>query len=1471
MNLLCVNCVTAAPFPANQHLSSRAHTVPRRINAPSRAPASFDYRLRIRRGRKPLRFRVSNAAIETRRSLAASAGERQLSKPSAAMEQLDFERGVCVPFRKYSPETVRNTVLESRGAIVSLLSRGVEIVWSLGFYWSTLAYDYVIGRDEEVVSARARQLRNLLCDLGPSFIKAGQVLANRPDIIREDYMNELCILQDDVPPFPNQVAFDIIEEEMGRPLESVFSKISSQTIAAASLGQVYRATLRDSGEEVAIKVQRPQIEPIIYRDLFLFRTLASFLNGISLQKLGCNAELIVDEFGEKLLEELDYTLEARNIEDFLLNFESDPTVKIPRVYKELCSSRVLVMEWIDGIRCTNPQAIKEAGIDVNGFLTVGVSAALRQLLEFGLFHGDPHPGNVFAMRDGRIAYVDFGNVAVLSQQNKQILIDAVVHAVNEDYVEMANDFTRLGFLAPGTDVSPIVPALESIWQNSVGKGLSDFNFRSVTGKFNQLVYNYPIRIPERFSLVIRSLLTQEGICFTLQPDFKFLEVAYPYVAKRLLTDPNPALRERLIQVLFKDGVFQWKRLENLIVLAKENVTKMSSNPAFQAVDTQGSKKLRVSRKLDLTDTIKDGARLFIFDEGIRRKLILALTEDSKLHIEELVDVYRLVEDQIDIPSVAVEVARENEEEEEKGESTIFSLCSSLLLLHQITLLNQPVLRVVAVTMPRKVNYGIDYDDEYDAYEDYDYDYDDDDDDESGIKKNVTGKAVESKRETERPKVWRCSICTYDNEESMSACDICGVLRNPLSKSNSDNKTVEGRCKDSGASIMARSIFASLPHQKPKQAVLFHQQKDDSVIEEGNNFHRLGDFKGPIHEFHKTFNVHNKHHIDIASFKFDVPSPDDVVSNGLWSSRTGSKAGVIDLKSSKASPNVAKKSSAVSIQSSAERSGSSSTMAQTKEQDRLDEENGLENQTVSYHHGSSGSITVQENGKFSESSSASQPTSRRDSGVQSTTSSEIMGKPQSVTSGLKNMTLDARSGYSNNGSVRESRSQADYTPEKWMLPDQAVDTLTQLNLAIVGHVDSGKSTLSGRLLHLLGRISRKEMHKYEKEAKLQGKGSFAYAWALDESAEERERGITMTVAVAYFDSRKYHVVVLDSPGHKDFVPNMISGATQADAAILLIDASVGAFEAGMDGGKGQTREHAQLIRSFGVDQIIVAVNKMDIVEYSKDRFDLIKQTLGTFLRSCGFRDSLVSWIPLSAMENQNLVAAPSELRLSSWYRGPYLLDAIDSLQPPTREFSKPLLMPVCDVIKSSSQGQVSACGKLEAGALRSGFKVLVMPSGESGTVRALERDSQACAIARAGDNVAVTLQGIDGGRVMAGGVLCHPSFPVAVAKHLELKVLVLDVTTPILIGSQLEFHIHHAKEAARVVKISSLLDPKTGKVTRKAPRCLTAKQSAVVEVILHAPVCVEEFSNSRALGRAFLRALGSTIAVGVVTRIIEEQK
>ncbi|XP_059460013.1 uncharacterized protein LOC132189330 isoform X4 [Corylus avellana] len=693
-------------------------------------------------------------------------------------------------------------------------------------------------------------------------------------------------------------------------------------------------------------------------------------------------------------------------------------------------------------------------------------------------------------------------------------------------------------------------------------------------------------------------------------------------------------------------------------------------------------------------------------------------------------------------------------------------------------------------MPRKVSYGIDYDEDYDDYEDYDYDNDHDFDVEDD------GKPPQSKQGTTKRGIWSCSICTYDNDESFSACDICGVLRNPLinAGTNRDKQTVNS------ADLKSSRVSSSITEKNGLLNTKASAEKLDissSLMRKG----RQDTFDDSNHSKNRAHNIQSSVKVSDSSLE-TMPKHYNVDASNNSKNDRGNK-----LSSDKCSDN----SPALNLKG---------------RHDRIDE---------------------------------------------SSSSSVSGGKPESLTNSLNKRALGVGSGFSNNVNATVTHSKEQYKPEKWMLPDQAEDTLTQLNLAIVGHVDSGKSTLSGRLLHLLGRISQKEMHKYEKEAKIQGKGSFAYAWALDESTEERERGITMTVGVAYFDSKKYHVVVLDSPGHKDFVPNMISGATQADAAILVIDASFGAFEAGMDNAKGQTREHAQLIRSFGVDQIIVVINKMDAVDYSKERFDLIKQQLGTFLRTCGFRDSLISWIPLSAMENQNLVAAPSDVRLLSWYRGPYLLDAIDSLQPPTRDFSKPLVMPICDVIKLPTMGQVCACGKLEAGALRSGSKVLVMPSGNVGSVRSLERDSQACTLARAGDNVTVGLQGIDGGHVMAGGVLCHPDFPVAISKHLELKVLVLDVTTPILIGSQLEFHVHHAKEAARVVRIVSLLDPKTGKVTKKAPRCLTAKQSAVIEVALQGPVCVDEFSSCRALGRASLRALGRTIALGIVTRVIEEQQ
>jgi len=558
------------------------------------------------------------------RSLPAGSSQAQIL---SEYETLYDASGACNVSIRYDPEELIRRRLRNPFDALQLLCRGADIAFSLGKFFASLKLDEFSGKSSErsVSGKRAAELRETLTYLGPSFIKAGQVLANRPDIIRADYMEELCTLQDDVPSFPDEQAFGIIEDNLGMKIGDIYSQISSQPVAAASLGQVYRATLRSTNEEVAVKVQRPGVMPTIERDLVLFRLLAGFLDDYSQRNLGCDAKLIVDEFGEKVLEELDYYQEARNISDFYENFRDDQYVKIPWVRKDLSGPEVITMEWIDGIRCTDPEAIKR-NLDVSEFIRVGVVSGLRQLLEFGLFHGDPHPGNIFALSDGRIAYVDFGNVAEISERNKQVLIDAVVHAVNKDYVEMAGDFSRLGFLSEETDIGPIVPALEQIWTDSLGKSLSEFNFRNVTGKFNELVYQYPIRIPERFSLVIRTLLIQEGICITLQPEFKFLEVAYPYIAKRLLTDSG--LRGRLTQVLFKDKEFQWERLSNLMELAQD----------------QGD-------SIDLTETITELLLLVGRERSLRSMFIGAVTQGNQIDIQEILKLVEKSNDLIAIDKV----------------------------------------------------------------------------------------------------------------------------------------------------------------------------------------------------------------------------------------------------------------------------------------------------------------------------------------------------------------------------------------------------------------------------------------------------------------------------------------------------------------------------------------------------------------------------------------------------------------------------------------------------------------------------------------------------------------------------------------------------------------------------------------------------------------------------------------------------
>lgn len=501
--------------------------------------------------------------------------------------------------------------------------RVLKIIWLFSGFLIGLKLDQWQHQSRQHKSQRAVQLRTILTRLGPTFIKVGQALSTRPDLIRRDFLEELVKLQDKLPPFPNAIAFNIIESELDRPISDMYREISPDPVSAASLGQVYRARLC-TGEEVAVKVQRPNLIPIIALDLYLMRWAAGWMAPFLPLNLGHDLTLIVDEFGIKLFEEVDYLNEGRNAEKFAANFQDDSTVKVPSIYWRYSSQHVLTLEWINGFKLNDTEQIQAAGLNTDSLIEIGVTAGLRQLLEFGFFHADPHPGNLFAMPDGRMAYIDFGMMDQLSQEMKETLVDSVVHLINQDYDDLAADFVKLGFLTPETDIRPIIPALEAVFKNAVGESVGDFNFKTITDQFSELMYEYPFRVPAKFALIIRSLVTQEGLALSLNPNFKIVEVSYPYVARRLLTGETPQLRRRLTDVLFKDGKFQWQRLENLIAIARSD------------------------NSFDLLPTAQLGLQFFMSDESLflRRQILLALVENDRIHTKELQRLWDLVKDDL---------------------------------------------------------------------------------------------------------------------------------------------------------------------------------------------------------------------------------------------------------------------------------------------------------------------------------------------------------------------------------------------------------------------------------------------------------------------------------------------------------------------------------------------------------------------------------------------------------------------------------------------------------------------------------------------------------------------------------------------------------------------------------------------------------------------------------------------------------
>jgi predicted unusual protein kinase regulating ubiquinone biosynthesis (AarF/ABC1/UbiB family) len=506
--------------------------------------------------------------------------------------------------RVYDPEAIAG---HYRGRYGLILGRFLHIVLTFGWFFFQLQLDRLSDRREANQARRAVRFREILTELGPAYIKIGQALSTRPDLVPAAYLEELTQLQDRLPPFPNEQAFALIAASLGCPMERVYTEFDPTPIAAASLGQVYKARLV-SGEQVAVKVQRPNLIPRVALDLYLQRGLLGWMER-NVRFVKSDLQAILDEFGRKLFEEMDYLQEGRNAERFAAQFQNFPEIYVPKIFWPYTGRQVLTMEWIDGIKLTRLEEIARLGIDARKVIEAGVQCSLRQLLEHGFFHADPHPGNLLVMRDGRLAYLDFGMMSEVEPAKRYGLIEAIVHMVNRDFEGLARDYRELGFLKPAQDLTPIVPVLEAVFGQALGASIGNLNIKSITDQMSEMMYDLPFRVPAFFALIIRSLVTLEGIAIYVDPDFKVLEVAYPYVARRLLTDNAPELRRSLSELLFKDGAFRWNRLENLV------------------------RNARSARDYDINRALDQAVEFLLSERGasIREKLIREITSPATVN------------------------------------------------------------------------------------------------------------------------------------------------------------------------------------------------------------------------------------------------------------------------------------------------------------------------------------------------------------------------------------------------------------------------------------------------------------------------------------------------------------------------------------------------------------------------------------------------------------------------------------------------------------------------------------------------------------------------------------------------------------------------------------------------------------------------------------------------------------------------
>ncbi|KAK9704048.1 translation termination factor GTPase eRF3 [Basidiobolus ranarum] len=424
----------------------------------------------------------------------------------------------------------------------------------------------------------------------------------------------------------------------------------------------------------------------------------------------------------------------------------------------------------------------------------------------------------------------------------------------------------------------------------------------------------------------------------------------------------------------------------------------------------------------------------------------------------------------------------------------------------------------------------------------------------------------------------------------------------------------------------------------------------------------------------------------------------------------------------------------------------------------------------------------------------------------------------------------------------------------------------VNVIFIGHVDAGKSTMGGNILFLTGMVDKRTMEKYEREAKEQNRESWYLSWALDTNAEERNKGKTVECGRAFIETDKRRYTILDAPGHKNFVPSMIGGASQADLGVLVISARKGEFETGFERG-GQTREHAVLAKTSGVRRLIVVINKMDdpTVAWSKERYDECVTKLTPFLKQSGYNPKTdLDFMPVSGYTGANIKdrASPD---VCPWYSGPSLLELLDNMQTIERKVNSPLMMPITE--KYKDMGTI-VVGKIESGKIRKGQSILLMPNKKSAEISAIYSEEDEVELAICGDNVRIRLRGVEEEEISVGFVMCDPKKPVHCVSAFEAQLAILEHKSIICAGYNAVLHVHASVEEASLSALLHLIDKKTGRKSKRPPQFVKKGQKLIARIETSVPVCVEVFDDYPQLGRFTLRDEGKTIAIGKITKLVD---